>query len=463
MGMKTLKWAAASTMMVSLLAGCGAAATGGGGQANGSNAQAAGGASSPSSPSTPQQKVTIKYNSWESGTTQDQINKIIAGFEKANPNIEVQYTPLVTNGSSTDYYKKLDVMAGTGEKFDVVAFSHVDFLTERAARGILAPLDDYLQADNIDPDKQFFINPKYKGKVYGIQDIASPWMVAINKDALDAAGLPAPAWGWTWDDFRAYAKKMTKGEGENKQYGAYFHTWGEYANMIAYSELPHPYLNKDGKPIFGGDSFKYFFNLRRAMEKDDQSVKPFSDIVGAKLSYNTEFFNGKAAMVPTASFFISQILDKNKFPHTFKTVFAPLPRSSKDAEIGLSYIGGHYLGVGTNSQHKKEAYQFIRYMAQQTDVIQDFPGSRNVDNSKVVNQLVGDNKNLIDIDSLSQTVYDKRVKIPYDPTYSAAYSSQLKTVLENGFAHFILDNQTADQAGNDMVAEANKVIQQNSK
>jgi multiple sugar transport system substrate-binding protein len=328
-------------------------------------------------------------------------------------------------------------------------------LAERAARGVIAPLDSFLKADSINPDKEFYIVPRLKNKIYGIQDISQPWMVAINKKALDEAGLPIPTYGWTWDDFRDYAKKLTKG----KQYGAYFHIWGEYDNFIAYSELPHPYLTKDQKPVFNDKSFQYFFDLRRSMENDG-SVKKFKDITAAKLNYATEFFNGEAAMLPTASFFVNLTKDQTKYPHNFQTVFAPLPQSSKDTKIGASDVGGHYLAVGNSSKHKKEAYKFALYMAQQTDVVSDFPGSKNVDKNAVVDKMIGDSKNLIDKDSLVSTVYDKRVYIPYNPSYSTAYASQLKKVLEDGFSKFMLDGTSAQDAQKWMVDQANNIISQ---
>ncbi|MDQ6422672.1 extracellular solute-binding protein [Paenibacillus sp. LHD-117] len=407
----------------------------------------------------PQDKVTVKYYTWANGVTWENIQKIAGNFETANPAIDVEPIQLVDNGNSTDFYKKLDIMAATGEPIDVVQFSNVDFIVERAARGVLEPLDDFLAKDKIDASKEFYVSPSYDGKMYGIQDMASPWLIALNKSALDEAGLPVPEWGWTWDDFREYAKKLTKGKGQDKQYGAYFHTWGEYVNLITYTEKPHPYLNADKSPIFGDESYKQFFELRRAMEQEDKSVKPFSDIVGAKLHYATEFLNGDAAMIPTATFILGMIADKEKYPHDFQTVFAPLPRSSEEVEIGLSYIGGNFLSVGATSEHKEESYQFIRYMAQQTDVIRDFPGSRSIDGATVTKALIGDNGNLIDEASLIATAFDGRVKTIYDANYTTGYASQLKKVIEDGFSGYILDNKSAEDAQAAMTEAAKTVIE----
>jgi len=459
--MKRRLWViAAALLIVSVIAGCGGNKTNTSSSAPPESSQASPAASSaaPAPSESPKETVTIKYHNWANNKGEEDIRKIIANFEQQYPNIKVEYVPLVTNGNSTDYLKKLDVMMSASEEVDVAAFPNVDFLLERAARGVLAPIDDFYKEEGVNPQDEYYINPKLNGQTYGIQDLASLWFVVLNEKHLKEAGLSVPDWGWTWDDFRAMAKQLTKGEGDTKRYGAYFHTWGEYANMIAYTEKPHPYLDANHQPIFNDPSFAQFFNLRRAMEKDDKSAAPLSDVLGAKLNYRTEFVNEKASLLPTATFFLGQLMDRENNPHDFKTVFAPLPKSSKDAETGLSYIGGNFNAVGTSSKHKKEAYTFIRYISTQMDVIRDMPGWKKADPQIVLNKLVGDaNKDLIDIDSLKNVMYDSRIKTIYDAGLSTATSSQMKKVLEDGLTKFLLDNTTVEEAQQSMMKEAENI------
>ncbi|WP_066196081.1 MULTISPECIES: ABC transporter substrate-binding protein [Gracilibacillus] len=401
-------------------------------------------------------KVSINYYSWETGEKENIVEQIIENFEAENPDIEVNYEPLVTSNDSLEFYQQLDIKVGTGEAIDVVAFSHVDFLLERASRGVLAPLDEFMEADSIDPTEEYYVAPQYEGETFGIQDLSQPWFVAINKDALDAAGLDMPEWGWTWDDFQTYAAELTNED----QYGAYFHTWGEFAGFPAYSELPHPYLTENEEPVFDDATFADFFELRREMEEEG-SVRKFQDVVASETHYASEFFNGDAAMLPIGSFIIDMIKDKENYPHDFQTVFAPLPRSSEDVEVGSTYMGGHYLGIGESSEHKEESYKFAKYMAEQVEVISDFPGSRNVDQDQVLETMVEDQSDLIDQETLQTTVYDDNVIIPYDPAYSTAYSNELKSVLEDGFSRYILDGISASEAQEEMVDQANQIIERN--
>ncbi|WP_413378198.1 ABC transporter substrate-binding protein [Alkalihalobacillus sp. 1P02AB] len=394
--------------------------------------------------------VTINYYTWESGALEETINKKIENFERDNPNIKVEYEALVPSNDTLEYYQQLDILTGTGQAIDVVAFSHVDFLVERAARGVLTPLDEFFQEDNISPDDEFYIVPEYEGSTYGVQDLSQPWFVAINRDSLDAANLPIPEWGWTWEDFHEYAKALTT----ETQYGAYFHTWGEFAGLPAYSELAHPYLTEEEAAVFNHEVFTDFFELRREMEQSG-SVKTFQDTIAGNLHYASEYFSGETAMLPIGSFFIPLL--KDDFEGDFQTVIVPLPRSSEAVEVGATYTGGHYLAVGNTSDYKEEAYKFALYMAQQTEVITDFPGSRNVDQDEVIELMIGDAEDIIHRDSLTNTVFNENVYIPYNPNYSTAYASQLKSILEDGFSRYILDGENVETVQEWMVERVSEV------
>lgn len=405
--------------------------------------------------------VTLKYFNWDNDNT-TATKDLIAGFEAKHPNIKVESVSLVP-GNSLETLKKMDVTMSSGEQIDIVLLPNSDEVVARAAQGVLAPLDDFYKSENIVAEEEYYINPSYQGKTYATMLNETAWMVMLNEDALKEANLPVPTFGWTWDDYREYAKKLNKGEGADKRYGTYFHTWGEYVNMIAYTDKQNPYLTPDLKPQFDDPSFTYFFNLRRAMEQEDKSAKPFSDVIGAKLSYAQEFLSGKAAMVVTGSFNLANVINTEKYPHTFKTVFAPLPRPSKDADPSLTYIGGQYMAIAANSKYKEEAYKFIRYASTEQEARADLSGWKKGDGKALLERLYGSASELIDLPSLETTLYDENVKTAVAPEISVSYGSQLKKVTEDGFSKFILDNQSVEEVQAWMMDEAQKIIEQNTK
>lgn len=48
-------------------------------------------------------------------------------------------------------------------------------------------------------------------------------------------------------------------------------------------------------------------------------------------------------------------------------------------------------------------------------------------------------------------------------SFSVPYGSELKAIVENGFASFILDNRSFDEVKNEMTAEVEKVVSANQK
>ena len=147
----------------------------------------------------------------------------------------------------------------------------------------------------------------------------------INKSMLDAAGFPIPKMNWTWNDYREYARKLTKGEGQDKVYGSYFHTFKNYGLMGVYSTKMDNAYYKDGSLNFDDPNLKDWLKFRYDMENVDKTSVPLMDIKTSKLAYRNEFFTGKVAMVPTGTWMLAEIKDI-KWPHDFQTTFAPLPK-----------------------------------------------------------------------------------------------------------------------------------------
>lgn len=398
--------------------------------------------------------VTIKFYTYKTKRDEEPYVIAVNAFNEAHPNIQVEYVDLVQNNDTVEFLNKLDVLMAGGEAVDVFHTGNFEQLIERAARGVVAPLDEFYANENVNPQEEYVLNPTYDGKTYGIIANSSQWMVVFNKDHLEEAGLPIPEMGWTWDDYREYAKKLTTPE----HYGTYFHTWGEYPNIIAYTELPHPQLKEDLTLNFDDPSFKYFFELRRAMEEEDKSVEPYADVLASDYHVLQQFFAGKASMLATASFVVNAGTLLDRFPHDFQMVYAPVPRSSEDAEMGLTNVSGSFLGVGAKSKHKEAAYTFARWLTTEgAQYLQDIPGWKKVDGNALLEQFYGDKQDLIDLNSLSSTLFDPRVKMN-SAGIAVPYGSELKTIVENGFSQYMLNNITFEEAQKFMMTEGQRLI-----
>lgn len=454
--LKKLSLALASMLLMLSVTACGGN--------NGNNAAAtdapakADPATADSSTDKPAGKVKIKFYTFKVDKPEEPVYQAVQAYNESQDKVEVEYKSLVQNSDSTEFMKKLDILVAGGEVVDVFMTGNEDELLERASRGVVEPLNSFFEQENIKPEDEYTKVLKLDDKVYGILPGSTQWMTIFNKDHLAAAGLSLPEMGWTWDDFRGLAKKLTTPE----HFGTYFHTWGEYPNIIAYTEKPNPQLSADLKPIFDDPSFEYFFNLRRAMEQEDKSAQPYADVLASNYHVLQQFFAGNASMLAVPSYAVRAALNLEKFPHEFQTMYAPLPRSVGTEEIGMTNISGGGLAMGAKSENKEASYDFIRWMSKEAyKYTKDIPAFKGVDGAELIKGFFGENENLIDTASLSKTLFDPRIQMP--DTFSVPYGSELKAIVENGFASFILDNRNFDEVKNEMTAEVEKVVQANKK
>lgn len=408
-------------------------------------------------------QITLKYYNWDNADQEGNTDAMLKEFEAQNPGIKVEHVVLVP-GNSVEMMKKLDFLISSGEAIDVVNLPSAGGVVERAARGAFAPLNEFYDKEGLKPEDEYYVNPKVDDKYYGMQMTAGYQFILLNKDALDEAGLAVPKFGWTWDDFREYAKKLTKGEGTDKRYGTYFHTWELYVNAPAQTVMKDPYRYDDGTTILSDPTYKYFFQLRKDMETVDKSAKTYADTLAAKLNYRSEFFSGSAAMLLTGSFMIPDPGNVEQYPHDFKTAFAPVPLPPqnalpKDYEGGKYFVGGGQLAMGATSKHKEEAFKLMRFMTtNDSDARQEFSGWKKADQNKLLDRLIGKNTDKYDVESLKNTLFGPDIKYLDASKVVTTSGSDLTKVIDDGFSKFMLSNEPIDQVQKWMVDEATKII-----
>lgn len=147
-------------------------------------------------------KVTLTYGVWD--TTQvPAMKKIVAAFEKANPDItvKVQLTPY------TQYFTKLQAAATGGQAPDVFWMNGPNFQLY-ASNGVIRPLTGLKTDTSVYPSSLVKLY-RYKGVQYGLPkdfDTVGLW---YNKKLFKAAGVAYPTASWTWSDFQAAAAKLS--------------------------------------------------------------------------------------------------------------------------------------------------------------------------------------------------------------------------------------------------------------
>ncbi|APH05149.1 ABC transporter substrate-binding protein [Bacillus weihaiensis] len=332
-------------------------------------------------------KITLNFHHWYN---EDAGNwtKVIEAYEKENPGVKINSQPLVENLNHDEYLKKLDLLASSGEQLDILMFSNQADFAKRVDAGLIAPIDSYVEEESLNLDEEYRSLPgKINGSYYALPGKSVTSLVLLNKDHLDAAGLPVPT-DWTWDDYEEYAKKLTITEGDNKRYGTYFHTWPDTYLILKLmnKEKNTNIINEDDTSNMDDPMVKESLELRYRMEQVEQTAVPYAETLSQKLNYRQQFFTQAASMIPSGSWMVSEW---GEFIPEFKIAWAPLPKNNKEDQP-WTIIQGDVVSVAQNSEHKEEAYKFIRWFTTEGIMLQQksLPSWIGADLNEVIDHLL---------------------------------------------------------------------------
>lgn len=348
-----------ASMTAALLSGCG------GGEAAQSTPEAAGtgdtavaeetGAEEeePETDNSSGEKIVLKASVMANEEEKKIFENAIARFEEANPGytVDASYTSGSTWG---EYCDKLLIQIGSGEAPDIihVAIEGTQMLVKN---DVLMPLDDMVAQD---AGGQAMLDDFVKstldvftinGNLYELPTDCNDAVMHINKKMFEDAGIEIPYDGWTWDEFKETAKKLTTGEGDSKVYGyatALSPAWLAGWFMSNGSDYITPDWNdsnlSDPKAIETVNFLNSLINEDKVMPTPEATLDPTS-----------LFAAGRVAMIGTGIW---------PFPSYKANGFSdvdivPFPTNSPDAKVGFG-VGG--VGIYSKTEHPEAAYELLK-------------------------------------------------------------------------------------------------------
>lgn len=455
------KGVVAAVLAAVLLAGCGAANTDNtAGTAAGNNTAGEKG-----------QDINLRLYTYGTEVAYN-WNTTLRAYEEATPGVTIELVQLSEKGDTQEAFKKLDLEAASSAQMDILMFSDPAGYAQRVALGMAEPLDEFIAKDGYAVETDYKVDTRLNGKVYALPGKFNPWYVLLNKDHLEEAGLDVPT-DWTWDDYAAYAKQLTQGEGANKRYGTYFHGpqgggWLEFLKLkMANQPQDADYLKEDGSSNLDNPYFRETLELRVRMEKEDQSAVPYTDMISQKLNYRTQFFNESASMITIGSWMNTEIGGTDKVPLNFHVTVAPFPKNKTEDPIGLTPVTTDYVAVAAKSKHKEEAYRFVRWYTTEGQLIQgkNIPAWSQVkadEVEKIIDTILAGTKNpeKVDKKSLVDTLVASKASAIVPP---ASYQAEVYKAVNEEYEKLILGNQDIDTTVNNAQERVDQIIQSNQK
>jgi multiple sugar transport system substrate-binding protein len=310
-------------------------------------------------------KGELTWWAWGSEQTGFPIwRKQIEIFNRKAPDVKVNVQPALS-------YDKVAVTMAAGTTADIIMIN-VPSGYAFIGKGHIINLQPFI---NIDRDwtkdlEQFnattLESHKFRGELYAIPQSLETSGTIFNEDMIKEAGLTPPSElgdAWNWDKFAEYATRLTKGEGNEKIFGAYISPDPQSGlGDLAYP-LGGKWVNDDG--ISTGVDTKEFIQATDFMVDlvVNKKVSPTPAAVtgtAASTAYAL-FVNQRVAMMISGDWAFGWIVTRQLPDKKFKLNWTVSPKApnGKYAAVGHTVAQGGY----AKTKQKDAVVAFMRSYA----------------------------------------------------------------------------------------------------
>ncbi|WP_432991680.1 ABC transporter substrate-binding protein [Dactylosporangium sp. CA-233914] len=294
--------------------------------------------------------TTVRYLTFSAAPDHlDDLNAIVAAFEKANPDVKIS----VQTAPYKDYFTQLQTSIAGGTAPDAFELDYQNFVTYAQA-GSLADLAGPAAGDKSWQPSLLSSSAldafKHAGKQYALPESFSTVVLIYNKALFDAAGVAYPTADWKWSDETAAAQKLTdKAKG---QYGD-FQPLSFYEYYKAVNQAGGTFLSADGKTATF-NSPQGVAAAKWLLGKAGTTMPTLTEIGGTP-DFDTNLFkSGKLAMWHNGNWQFDTLKD---VPFGWDVVVEP-----GDAQKA-SAVFQNGVAVSAASAHKDAAFRWLSFLA----------------------------------------------------------------------------------------------------
>ncbi len=240
--------------------------------------------------------VTLTWWTGQTAEAEKLLEGLAAEYTKAHPNVTFNVSP---GAPTTDELKQKIAAGFVADSYPDLSYAFGSWATELGMSGHTLDLAPRVA----DPAVKWDEFPEaarktatVENRVIGMPALVDNLGLMYNKTVFDAAGVSYPTDQWTWDDFRAAAKKLT--DPAKGVYGTAYSVSGSEDTTWHF----WPLLWQNGGSVLSPDQKSAAFNsdagvkaleTLRAMAVDDKSM--YLDQTDEK--YGPLMYDGKVAMI----------------------------------------------------------------------------------------------------------------------------------------------------------------------
>ncbi|MFY1654368.1 ABC transporter substrate-binding protein [Solwaraspora sp. WMMB762] len=303
-------------------------------------------------------KVEVVFSYLWAGAEAEALEEIIADFNASQDEIEVRGV------SNPDFQKQLTSMSGAQGSFDI-SDHFGNGVGAWASKGILAPLDDFIEADGLDTDDfvpAAMSQMMYEGQTYSMPIALHAQMLMYNKKLYAEAGIDGPP--ETTEEWAEQIAKLTKrdADGTITQLG--------YANAeinTSFTTLGFMFGgawdDQSGRPTPadpGNVAGLEFYTENIPGTYGVAEVRDFTSGFGEYASAQNPFYVDKVATIIDGEW---QSVFIDQYAPNLDWGVAPLPYPAAQPELaGTTQVTTSTLFIPRNAKHPEEAWEFMKYL-----------------------------------------------------------------------------------------------------
>ncbi len=317
--------------------------------------------------------VTLRLDDWSSGDRVEYMNQVLDAFMAENPCITVVAEPNIGDDQNT---RRLTMIA-SGTAPDLIATGE-SWIPMYAEAGGFLDLTPYVEGENgFDPAEIFYEGVYNQGFYQGAPvAIAKDYSVNsfyVNNALFEAAGIPLPEEGWTYDDLLDISLELTlDGNGNNAaspdfdpenivQYGtdiindgwwrgfqSYLYSWGAHT-ISDDGTTTTGYLNSDAAV----EAWEWYRDLVHV-----HHVAPSGTVIGGTEGGRVQMFqDGKIAIGVT--FHGPWWQDVFNDTPNLNWGVVPIPSGPAGHRSAVMWMGW---GINAQTEHPEEAWELLKWL-----------------------------------------------------------------------------------------------------
>jgi multiple sugar transport system substrate-binding protein len=370
---------------------------------------------------------------WGAVPAENGPQEVVDNWNKLNPDIQVEYVRFVNDDAGN---LKLDTALISSQPVDMFMSYDYSLYEKRIKAGNaldLSQFSDYSVDEKMGDGASLW---KVDGKYYGVPTQKGLSFVWLNKDMLDAKGLPVPT-EWSLDEMREYADKLKGDNIWGLAQSDYYFTVPINGSMLKQSL----FLTKpDGSSAFDNPLTVKTIQVYSDMMFKDKSLMPHTEQITSKPALDQMFVKGETAMLFSTNQVFRTTNNVKEFPRTFKVAAAPAPTVNKDQSDYINAGGlGDILSINPHTKHPEAAWEFIKWYADEGMLPMAaggrVPASKDFPVDQAVSLMFKGVEDTYDIDSIKRVMFgnlplglsrlDKKTGSEQQVVYDKAFSQKL--------------------------------------